>query len=222
MSLEVEGKTQKSKEKIQKPTGQLIILTGFPGAGKTEIRSQIIKRNSSHHQLVTTTSRDPRSDEIDGVHYYFLSEEEFLEKVKREEFVEYVWFPGKEKNTLRGTTKEELEKIFLGQDLVSTMDPEGAGKFEDTIKSVYDDKKAEAILSRTRIIFIDAGSEIAHLQRFVGREGGTKKEFIKRMEKDSYYYALYADRFIRVYNYTGQINTAIQRVEEIAGLSSRK
>ena len=67
----------------QNRKGLLLVISGPAGVGKGTINLSLISRNSDIRMSVSATTRQPRPGEIDGVHYFFKTEEEF-QKMKSE------------------------------------------------------------------------------------------------------------------------------------------
>ena len=67
----------------------ILIFSAPSGSGKSTIRNQLLQENLGLEFSMSATSRPPRGKEQNGVEYYFLSTEEFREKIKNNEFVEY-------------------------------------------------------------------------------------------------------------------------------------
>ncbi|EKD43167.1 MAG: hypothetical protein ACD_72C00420G0003 [uncultured bacterium] len=85
-------------------TGNLIIISSPSGGGKDAIISALLKRFDSSAKLITTTTRTPRPDDIDGTTYYFINKSTFEDKIKSHEIVEYNLYTG----NYYGITKTEL------------------------------------------------------------------------------------------------------------------
>lgn len=81
----------------------MIILVGASASGKTVICKELIN-SFGMNKFVTTTTRPKRLNEIDNFDYYFISREEFLKKIKNNEFIEYVNY----NNNLYGSEKKEI------------------------------------------------------------------------------------------------------------------
>ena len=97
--------------------GKLIVISGPSGAGKGTIVQALLElykiNNSKVHLSISATSRSPREGEIDGVNYYFISENEFLEKIKEGEFLEYNQYgTGKYYGTLKSHVFEYLNNDY--------------------------------------------------------------------------------------------------------------
>ena len=103
---------------------KIIIITAPSGAGKTSITHYLLK---TIHQLafsISAATREPRSHEKDKTDYYFMSEEEFRQKIQRNDFVEWeMVYEGK----YYGTLNSELERIWtLGKVPLLDIDVKGA------------------------------------------------------------------------------------------------
>jgi guanylate kinase len=88
---------------------KLIIITAPSGAGKTSVTRYLLSKISSLAFSVSATTRKPRSNEVDGRDYYFISEDEFHQKIQGKEFIEWeMVYEGK----FYGTFKNELKRIW--------------------------------------------------------------------------------------------------------------
>lgn len=118
---------------------KIIIITAPSGAGKTSITRYLLNEFPQLAFSVSAATRSPRSNERNGVDYYFMSEGVFTEKVQRGEFVEWeMVYQGK----YYGTLKSELERIWSnGQIPVLDIDVKGAihvqQQFGDTTLSLF-------------------------------------------------------------------------------------
>jgi guanylate kinase len=88
--------------------GKLIIFSAPSGAGKTTIVKHLLQKNFGLEFSVSATSRKPRPGEVDGKDYYFLTEEEFKEKIENGEFLEWEEVYS---GIFYGTLKSEVERI---------------------------------------------------------------------------------------------------------------
>lgn len=88
--------------------GLLIILSGPSGVGKETVRNQLMKiKNFDLVYSISMTTRQPRNQEVDGVNYYFVSEEEFKKNIEKDNFLEYARFVG----NYYGTPKDKVEAM---------------------------------------------------------------------------------------------------------------
>lgn len=90
------------------PAGPVIVVTGTSGAGKGTIERILLERNPELELAVSATTRERRSNEVDGKHYWFLSDEEFDRRLAEKGFLEYVTFPWGQRS---GTLRSEIDRI---------------------------------------------------------------------------------------------------------------
>ena len=89
--------------------GKLIIFSAPSGAGKSTIVNYLLSQNLNLQFSISATSRLPRGTEKDGIEYYFLSPEEFRQKIANNEFLEYEEVY---KDKFYGTLKTEVDRIL--------------------------------------------------------------------------------------------------------------
>lgn len=103
--------------------GKLIIFSAPSGAGKSTIVNYLTRRFPALEFSVSATSRLPRGVERDGVEYYFLSPEDFAQRVERDEFVEWEEVY---KGSCYGTLRSEMERIWSkGNVIIFDVDVKG-------------------------------------------------------------------------------------------------
>lgn len=90
--------------------GKLIIITAPSGSGKTSITRYLINKYPKLAFSISATTRAPRGEEKDGVEYYFLTVEEFKQRIDHKSFIEWeMVYEGK----YYGTLKSELERMWV-------------------------------------------------------------------------------------------------------------
>lgn len=100
----------------------LIILSSPSGNGKSTLTNMLLEKYNNIKLAVSATTRQPREGEKNGVHYYFLNQEDFDKKVANNEFLEYAGVYGKS----YGTLKSEVDnKLSQGQDVLLDIDWQG-------------------------------------------------------------------------------------------------
>lgn len=89
--------------------GKLVIFSAPSGSGKTTIVRELLKHFPQFEFSISATSRQPRGQEQNGIDYYFMTNEEFRQRVERGEFVEWEEVY---QGTCYGTLKSEMERIW--------------------------------------------------------------------------------------------------------------
>jgi len=154
--------------------GKLIIFSAPSGTGKSTIISWLMKE---HEELnlafsISCTSRPPRGTEQNGVEYFFISPEEFRNRIENDEFLEY-----EEVYTDRfyGTLKSQVEKqLEAGQNVVFDVDVKGGVN----IKKFYGDKALS--------IFIQPPSIEELRRRLENRATDTPEVIDQRIERATF------------------------------------
>ena len=104
-------------------SGNLTVITGPSGVGKGTIVRKILESHSDVWLSISATTRQPRSGEIDGEHYFFLEKEKFREIIDNKGFLEWAKFS----NNFYGTPKKIVnEKIEKGINVLLEIELEGS------------------------------------------------------------------------------------------------
>lgn len=106
-------------------TGKVIIISAPSGCGKSTIIKALLEKGDLDMQFsVSATSRQPREGEVHGVSYWFLSEQEFRDRIAAGDFVEYEEvYPGR----FYGTLRSEIDRVTAsGHNVVLDIDVVGA------------------------------------------------------------------------------------------------
>lgn len=154
--------------------GKLIIVSAPSGSGKSTIVTWLMRE---HPELrlafsISCTSRAPRGTERNGVEYFFITPEEFREKIACEEFLEYEEVY---ENRFYGTLKSQVEtQTAQGENVVFDVDVKGGCN----IKRFYGD--------RALSLFIQPPSVDALRERLIGRGTDTPEAIEQRLAKASY------------------------------------
>ncbi|WP_097018802.1 guanylate kinase [Orenia metallireducens] len=103
--------------------GNLIILSGPSAVGKGTVLRALLEEYDEVCYSVSATTREPREGEIDGVHYFFMSQDEFRASIKNDEFIEWA----KVHNNYYGTPRNYVEETLKsGKDVILEIDIQGA------------------------------------------------------------------------------------------------
>ena len=107
--------------------GVLLVVSGPSGTGKSTVIRQLQKEVDNLHFSVSCITRKPRAGEKDGVDYFFMSVEEFEEKIRNNEFLEYCEVHGNYYGTL---IDEVVDRLKVGCDVILDIDVQGAMKIK--------------------------------------------------------------------------------------------
>ena len=102
--------------------GLMFILSSPSGAGKTTISRMLLGADDEIKLSVSVTTRPPRPGEVDGVHYYFVDEDEFDRMVEEDDFYEWAHVFGHRYGTPKGRIRNALKE---GQDFLFDIDWQG-------------------------------------------------------------------------------------------------
>lgn len=153
--------------------GKVIIFSAPSGAGKSTIVRNLLELFPNEFSFaISATTRKPRTGEKDGVHYYYLSKEDFEARIKAGEFIEYEEVYN---GIFYGTLKKEVEKIWAsGKGVLFDVDVVG-GK---NLKAYF----ADQALS----VFVKVESLDILKQRLADRNTEKVEELNYRLEKAAY------------------------------------
>jgi guanylate kinase len=166
----VEGQTSQAASVSAAPP-VLLVLAGPAGSGKTTLCERMVAEVPGFSRIVTTTTREPRPGEVDGVHYHFLRPEEFDRRVAEGAFLEWAWVH--RKNRYGTLASSVLDPLAAGRSLIINVDVQGV----DTFRRAGD---ANPLLRRhLGTVFIDVPIQV--LQARLDQRGETPAEIEHRM-----------------------------------------
>lgn len=160
--------------------GKLIIFSAPSGSGKSTIINYLLTQNLSLAFSISATSRAPRGTEQNGVEYFFLTPEEFKQRIANNEFLEYEEVY---KDRFYGTLKAQVEKqLAAGQNVIFDVDVVGGCN----IKKFYGD--------RALSVFIQPPSLEELRKRLTGRGTDAPEVIESRLAKATFELS-YAEKF---------------------------
>ena len=106
-----------------KKRGLIIVISGPAGSGKGTVVKALREKMPTLGISVSATTRDPRPGEVEGVHYYFITKQEFERRIACGEILEHTYYC----DNYYGTPKSELERITAeGKDIIFEIEVNGA------------------------------------------------------------------------------------------------
>ena len=180
-----------------KNKGNLFVISGPSGVGKGTVCRRLVEDNQNVSVSVSATTRKPRTEDTEGVTYYFKTEAEFKQMIDEGKFLEWAVYNG----NYYGTPLEAIEeKIALGKDIILEIEAQGALKVME--------KKPDAVS-----VFIAPPDTKTLYERLRGRGTESKEEIERRVkaseweleQKDKYKYVVVND----------DLDTAVAAIENI-------
>ena len=181
--------------------GKLIIFSAPSGSGKSTIINYLLTQNLNLTFSISATSRAPRGTEQNGVEYFFLTPEEFKQRIANDEFLEYEEVY---KDCFYGTLKAQVEKqLAAGQNVIFDVDVVGGCN----IKKFYGD--------RALSVFIQPPSLEELRKRLTGRGTDAPEVIESRLAKATFELS-YAEKFDVVI-----VNDNLEKAQEEALKTTR-
>ena len=170
-------------------TGNLFVISGPSGAGKGTLVARLLERVPDTWVSVSATTRKPREGEVDGVHYFFLSREQFDDLVEHDGFLEWATYSGNSYGTLRAAVEQHMQS---GEQVILEIEVQGAEQVKSKIPEAH-------------LVFIEPPSLEVLEQRLRGRGTESEEDVQKRLSaaqmelsrKNEYDYVLVNDDLAR-------------------------
>ena len=147
--------------------GILIVVSGFSGSGKGTLMKALLEKYDNYALSISATTRQPREGEVEGVHYFYKSTEEFEKMIAKDELIEYARYV----NNYYGTPRDYVEEqLNAGKDVILEIEIQGALK----VKEKYPD---------TLLLFVTPPDAKTLEDRLVGRGTETPEVIASRMKR---------------------------------------
>ena len=177
---------------------KLFVISSPSGGGKTSLINKLFEdsRSANFEKSISDTSRQKRQGDLEGKDYYFLSEKDFKDKIKKEEYVEYATVF----SNFYGTSKEEIKTKYNNSNLILELDWQGAY----AVKELFDD---------AMLIFLIPPSLEDLKQRLIKRNLDSSEAIEKRLSEakkeisksEMYDYLVLNDDFDKAFEDLSQI-----------------
>ncbi|GAB4037640.1 guanylate kinase [Spirosoma gilvum] len=180
--------------------GKLIIFSAPSGSGKTTIVKHLLAENNNLGFSISACTRDRRGrSEENGKDYYFLTPEDFKQRIDNDEFVEWEEvYTG----AFYGTLKSEIERVWAsGKHVLFDVDVQGGLK----LKNYYGDKALA--------VFVKVPDEATLRQRLIGRGSETEESLSRRLFK-VHFEMSFQDRF-DVILMNDELETSLQKAQKL-------
>jgi guanylate kinase len=178
---------------LPQPEPLIIVISGPSAVGKDSVIKRLKERLPSVYVVVTATTRAPRAGERDGVDYFFVSRERFLQMIAQDELIEHALVY----DDYKGIPKEQVRRALAsGSDVILRVDVQGAA----TVRRLC----PESIL-----IFISPHSEADLIHRLETRKSETGESLALRIQTARAEMARLDEYDYVVENVQGQLDTAV-------------
>ncbi len=198
--------SRRREKRMTFPNPLLVVVSGPSGVGKSTIVAELARTRPQVVPIVTATTRERRPNEIDGVHYHFLTEEAFQDLIARDGLLEHAnnhghWY---------GTPIDQVRGILAaGRDAILTISPEGARNVRRQVPDAL-------------LIFVMPPS-MDDLDARLRRRGSESEASLERRRKDAERWVAEAGDYDHVIvNETGHPEAAAERIWEVIQAEARR
>ncbi|MBQ8374006.1 MAG: guanylate kinase [Clostridia bacterium] len=181
----------------------LIAVSGPSGVGKGTLVKTLVKKRDDVVESVSCTTREPRSGEVNGREYFFLSKAEFEAKIAENEFLEY----DQHFENYYGTPKTFVEETLKEKSVVLEIDVVGA-------------LNAKKVFPQCVLVFIEPPSKEELRRRLSGRNSETEEQIANRLSRLEYELSQSEKYDYRVVN--DDFDEAMKSLEEILDYEKSK
>ena len=185
--------------------GNLFLIVGPSGSGKSTIIEEILKSNPELHFPVSATTRKPRPGEVPGEDYYYLSIDEFKQKLDEGKFLEFAQVHG---HSLYGTLFSEIiDPLRSGQSVIRHIDYQGAKSIRDLLPK-----------ENVHVIYINGGTWQQLLTRINSRSELSEAEIERRHQSFLVESQFINEADLVVDNLDNELSIAVSKVNQYINL----
>lgn len=176
-----------------------MVVSGFSGSGKGTLMKLLMEKYDNYSLSISATTRSPRPGERDGLEYFFKTQEEFLQMIREDAFIEYARYV----DNYYGTPKDYVAKqLDAGKDVILEIEMQGALKVKEK-------------MPQTLLIFVTPPTAEELKRRLVSRGTESEEVVAARMVQ-----AKEESRFMDCYDYilvneTNQEESCMERLHEL-------
>jgi len=184
---------------MMKRKGILIVVSGFSGAGKGTLMKKLMEEYDNYALSISMTTRNPRPGEEDGREYFFVTKEQFEEKIGQDGLVEYASYCDNYYGTPRVYVEQQLE---AGKDVILEIEIQGALKIKEKFPTAL-------------LLFVMPPSAKELRRRLTGRGTETQEVIDQRMHR-----AMEEAQGIEQYDYiviNDQLEECVKELHAIIG-----
>lgn len=154
-------------QSLDVPRGRVVVVAGPTAVGKGTVTRRLLEKHPEVYLSVSATTRDPRPGEVDGIHYFFWSPEQFDDAVENGDMLEWALVHGRNRY---GTPRSAVEAARAeGRAVILEIDLEGA-------------RQVRASMPDARFVFLAPPSWDVLVERLVGRGTESPEEQERRLE----------------------------------------
>ena len=177
--------------------GKLVVITGPSGVGKGTLVRSLLSRHPELHLSISVTTRQPRTGEINGKDYHFVTPSEFEQKIENGQLLEWAKYAGNYYGTPRAFVEQQIEQ---GKTVILEIEVLGARQVKKTFTNAL-------------MLFILPPSEQELERRLRDRGDEEETAILRRLEKAKQEIAVSGEFNHQIVN--NHLNLALQEIENL-------
>lgn len=190
-------------QSLDVPRGRVVVVAGPTAVGKGTVTRRLLEKHPEVYLSVSATTRDPRPGEVDGIHYFFWSPEQFDDAVENGDMLEWALVHGRNRY---GTPRSAVEAARAeGRAVILEIDLEGARQVRSSMPDAH-------------FVFLAPPSWDVLVERLVGRGTESPEEQERRLETARVEMAAEAEFDVTIVN--DDLDEAVDALAREAGLAT--